>query len=367
MNTPPDVSDFSSAVKMPSWLCGAESAALVGHFLRHPPEDFRTFTCSCGIPGFWANYDLLTTADGKTRKFLAKLPGKRFWRRGLSWQTCFLGSTVSEFCPLPSEPPEESVQSMLRAWNRESALLIVKDIACNAPFLSPEANRLADRVADACRAAGFFIVEGMALAWVPIDFANEEEYLARLSSARRRDIRRKLRRRERLRIEIYATGDDYLRRPEVLAEIYAQYVEVFAQSDTHFDRLTVAYFQAVLADETLNGRVFLYFLGDLPIGFNLCFVYDGMLVDKTIGFRYPMARENNLYFVSWMENLAYARREGLRCYVAGWTDPEVKAALGAKFTLTRHAVYGKNPLFHFILRRIAGCFEADKQWLDSPR
>ncbi|MDR0577731.1 MAG: GNAT family N-acetyltransferase [Candidatus Accumulibacter sp.] len=362
---PADPSGSTVSSGAPRWLCGAEPDMLAEYFLRHPPEDFQTFACSSGMPGFRADYDLLTTADERTRAWFEKLPGKRFLRRWLRWRACFLGSAVSEFCPLPPAPPGELVRSLFAAWRRDSALLIVKDIAHGAPFLSGEANRLADRFVEACEASGFFVVEGMALAWVPIDFASEDEYLARLSSARRRDIRRKLRRRERLRVEIHATGDDWLTRPEVLAELYAQYLEVFTQSETHFDRLTPAYFQAVLADASLDGRVFLYSLDGRPIGFNLCFIHDGMLVDKTIGFRYPAARENNLYFVSWMENLAYARREGLRCYIAGWTDPAVKAALGARFTPTRHAVYARNPLLRRILRRIAGHFEPDKRWLDA--
>ena len=98
------------------------------------------------------------------------------------------------------------------------------------------------------------------------------------------------------------------------------------------------------------------------IGWNLCFEHGGMLVDKYMGLAYPEAREHNLYAVSWMENLDYARRQGLRYYVAGWTDPEVKAELGARFTFTRHAVYPRNRLLRWLMRHIAGRFEGDRAW-----
>ncbi|MCL2161572.1 MAG: GNAT family N-acetyltransferase [Betaproteobacteria bacterium] len=333
--------------------------------MRYPSGEFKPFVCATGMPGFWTTFDLLTTADERTLSLIGKIPGNRHLRRWLQWRSCFLGTPVSEYCLLPHGDAASLVQDMFQTWDRKTALLLVKDIPCNAPFLSGHANRLADRLVDVCKANGFFMVEGQALAWVPIDFADENAYLARLSSSRRRDIRRKLRSREELDVEIFATGDPRLSDPVLTVELYMQYLEVYTQSTIHFDLLPPDFFKAVLGDASLDGRLFLYFQGDRLIGHNLCFIHDGMLVDKYIGFHYPAARECNLYFVSWMENLAFARREGLRYYVAGWTDPAVKAALGARFTSTRHAVYVRNPLLRPLLRRIAGRFEPDRKWFDG--
>jgi hypothetical protein len=354
------------ASSAPRWLTSVEPDALVDYFMRYPQKEFEPFACTTGVPGFWTAFDLLTTADERALSVIGKIPGNRHLRRLLKWRTCFMGSNVSEFCPLPDGEAGALVQDMFQAWGRKSALLIVKDIPCNASFLSDHANRLADQLVAACKANGFFMVEGQALAWVPIDFADEDDYLSRLTKSRRRDIRRKLRSRQGgLDIEIVATGDPCLKDPALEVELYAQYLEVYIQSTIHFDLLSPEFFKTMLHDPSLNGRIFLYYLDDGLIGYNLCFIHDGMLVDKYIGFRYPMARECNLYFVSWMENLAYARREGLRYYIAGWTDPAVKAALGARFTPTRHAVYVRNPLLRPLLRGIAGHFEPDRQWF-SP-
>jgi hypothetical protein len=351
--------------RTPRWLTAAEPDALIDCFLRHPPVDFTPFTCATGMPGFWAKFDLLTTADERTLALVEKIPGSRLLRRWLQWRTCFMGSTVSEYCPLPDLEADVLVQGIFQAWDRKTALLLVKDIPNDAPFLSAEANRLADQLVDACKAHGFFMVEGQALAWVPIDFADEDAYLARLSANRRRDIRRKLRSRKTLRVDILATGDPRLADAVIANELYAQYLAVYRQSTIHFDLLSPDFFKALLRDSTLGGRVFLYYQEDQLIGYNLCFIHGDMLVDKYIGFRYPMARDCNLYFVSWMENLAFARREGLRYYIAGWTDPAVKAALGARFTPTRHAVYVRNPVLRPLLARITGRFETDKQWYDD--
>ena len=101
------------------------------------------------------------------------------------------------------------------------------------------------------------------------------------------------------------------------------------------------------------------------IGWNLCYEHTGKLIDKYVGFAYPQAREHNLYFVSWMHNLDHARRRGLTHYVAGWTDPEIKAYLGAQFTSTQHAVYVRSRLLRSIFRRIAGHFESDRSVQDT--
>ena len=101
------------------------------------------------------------------------------------------------------------------------------------------------------------------------------------------------------------------------------------------------------------------------IGYNLCFVENGMLIDKYVGFAYPQARDHNLYAVSWFRNLDYALAHGLHCYVAGWTDPEIKRQLGARFTLTRHAVYVRNPLLRRLMAPFKRFFEADHRWQES--
>lgn len=64
-------------------------------------------------------------------------------------------------------------------------------------------------------------------------------------------------------------------------------------------------------------------------------------------------------------NLEYALQHGLKHYIAGWTDPEVKASLGAKFTFTRHAVYIRSPLLRTLIRRFSNSFEGDRSKLDE--
>jgi hypothetical protein len=343
-----------------------EPDALLAAFMAQPPIGFMADRSPQGMPGFVAPFDLLTTADDALRRRVGGLPLYRHWSRLLRWRTRFAGSTVTEYAPLPAEvPPAELASGLKAAWGRDCKLLIVKDIAQDSPLLSDAENAYARAFVEACKAEGFVLLEGQALAWVPIDFASDDEYLAKLSYSRRKNIRRKLRSRAGLEIEVVRTGDVRFRDEVTLAAYYALFDNVYAQSEIHFDRLSLDYFRLLLQDVGSGGVVFVYRRAGKLIGWNLCYEHGGKLIDKYIGFAYPEAREHNLYFVSWMHNLGYARERGLTHYVAGWTDPEVKSFLGASMTFTRHAVYARNPVLRALLRKLGGHFESDRSWQEA--
>jgi hypothetical protein len=340
-----------------------EPECLVRHFVAHPPRGVSARIAEHGAPVFSMRFDLLTTVDATTLRRLERLPLFRLWRRWLQLQTCFVGTTVSEYVPAPLDvSAPDFAQRVLEAHGPHYQLVVIKDIPWRSPLIAPAANRYAESLVEACRNRDCAVLAGQALAYVPIDFASIDQYLQRLSAARRKDLRRKLRSRDALDVETITTGSGPLRDPQVLAELYSLYVNVYEQSETHFDLLTADFFAALLGDSAAGGVLFLYRRAGNLIGFNLCFVQGDMLVDKYIGFRYPQARDSHLYFISWFQNLEYALAHGLRFYVAGWTDPQVKRALGARFTWTRHAVYARNPLLRALLRRTRHRFESDLAW-----
>lgn len=344
------------------YLNQLEPDALVAKFAEHPPVDFRVLDAA-GTPGFAATFDLLTTADAPVRKRMLAAPGYRWWGRLLRWRTAFVGTTVSEYALFPRDANADTLPGDLRqAIGKRHRLSVVKDIPSVSPLLDDASNGWNRAFASACANEGFILLEGQALAYVPIDFADEDEYLARLSSGRRKDIRRKLRKREQVEVEVMHCGDARFATDALVDQFYALYENVYAQSEIHFDRLSRDFFAAVLRDAAMNGVIFVYRHEAAMIGWNICFVVDGKLIDKYVGFVYPAAREHNLYFTSWFHNLTWAREHGLTHYVAGWTDPEVKSYLGAKFTLTRHAIYLRNPLLRALARRLGRFFESDSQW-----
>jgi len=337
-----------------------EPIALVRAFAVHPPEGFRALDLCSGIPAFSASFDLLTTVDPWVRRLIDALPFATTWRRLLHARTCFVGTTVSEYALFPAEAtPEKVAQCIIDNVGADYPFVIIKDIPVDSVLVGEEAHAWSQRLAEACGALGFVTLEGQALAYVPIDFASVEEFLARRSHARRKNLRRKLRSASGLRFEEVLAGSS-LFTEEMMARLYELYINVYRQSEIHFDLLTENFFRALFLDPGSGGIVFLHYTGDALIGFNLCFRTNTMLIDKYIGFAYPQAHDHNLYTVSWFHNLEYALAHGLRYYVAGWTDPDVKRELGAEFTFTRHLVYVRNPFLRALLVRSKRLFESQR-------
>jgi predicted N-acyltransferase len=343
-----------------------EPANLVRHFQDHPPEGFSTLNPVDGAPAFSAPFDLLTTVEPALRRTIDRWPFARRWRRFLHANTCFIGTTVSEYALLSdAAAPERQVRDLLVAVAPRYPFLIIKDLPMEATLVGDAAFAFSRRLADLCREAGFVLVGGQALAYVPIDFASTDEFLATLSHTRRKNLRRKLRSASQLTVEEIPTGDTYFSNEARLSELYELYMNVYRQSEIHFDLLTPAFFRAVLQDRSTAGLVFTYRVDGALIAFNFCVRQGAMLIDKYVGFAYPQSRHYNLYAVSWFHNLEYALAHGLRYYVAGWTDPEIKRELGARFTFTEHAVYVRSLVLRTLLKPFKRLFETDHKWQDA--
>jgi uncharacterized protein len=339
-----------------------EPNELIDNFLTHPPQDFSAWLSEDGVPVFSAKFDLLTTADDNFKNKIEKLPFSKKWRHWLQPKTCFVGSTVSENALLTNDvDANELANNLKKAYAKQYPFMIIKDIPSASPLLSKKDNQYSTQFISALKEQGFIEVEGQALAWVPIDFKNLDEVLSRFSYSRRKNFRRKLRSREKLSIKVLHSGDESFFNDAVLDEYYQLYLNVYQQSEVHFDLLTKLFFTQLLQSKTINAHIVTYYDDDQLVGYNICFVVNNMLVDKYIGMVYPKARELNLYYVSWFFNLEYALQQGFSHYIAGWTDPEVKASLGASFTLSKHLVYIRNPLLRVILRKFIGHFESDKE------
>ncbi|MBS0608401.1 MAG: GNAT family N-acetyltransferase, partial [Proteobacteria bacterium] len=266
-----------------------EPDGLLRQFTAHPPEGFAPLQ-DWPAPAFTAPFDLLTTADDAFKARLLSLPGGPWLARRLRLKTDFVGTTVSEYAPLP-RMAAPALAAALRAHAGRRMLTIVKDLPQDSPLLPAEDNAHARQLADTLAARGFILLEGQALAYVPMDFASIDEYLARLSKNRRSDLRRKLKSRARLHIATIPTGAAFADEGLVDA-YYALFEAVYEQSEIHFDKLTRGFFAALLRDDGNGGIVFEYrdAASGALLGWNLCFAQGGHLIDKYIGLSYPAAR-----------------------------------------------------------------------------
>ena len=87
--------------------------------------------------------------------------------------------------------------------------------------------------------------------------------------------------------------------------------------------------------------------------FNLCFVYNDLLIDKFIGFDYDIARQYSLYFVSWCFNIEWCLKNSIRYYQVGQTDYESKLKLGGTLIPLYAYFKHKNLFFNLIIKLLA--------------
>jgi len=349
-----------------------EAQTLVDAFLRYPPEDFKIKKIKFNkdeVYGFFADLDLFTTVDEKLKTFIDKLrlfkPFNFIIKKFLTPNTLFIGTTVSEYSLFPGQMDIKEFKDNLLSEFQESRrqFLVVKDLPVESPLLSNHENMFSKEIISHLEKSGFIILTGQALAYLPIDFASMEEYLKKFSSNRRNNFRRKMKSGIGLNLQEFNTGDAYFT-DEVTEVMYNLYINVYNNSDIHFDKLTFSFFKYVL-QKTNDGKVFVYSSNSKIIGFNICYLTNDYLVDKYRGYLYPEAKDFKLFFNQFFDGIKYCLDNELKTYIMGWTAPTVKAYLGCRFTYTYHAVYIRNPIIRFVLTKLKSYFEGDRKLIEG--
>lgn len=176
------------------------------------------------------------------------------------------------------------------------------------------------------------------LPWVPggklpITFNSVEDYLARLSSAARKDLRRKMRASPEVRVTRSRDISPYLDR---ICRLYLATVERVPTALGVHNRL----FFENICERVPGAEYTLYFVKDELVAFNLLVARKEMLVDKYFCMDHAVGRKHNLYFLSWLENIRYCVEQKIPLYHAGQGAQKTKEHLGAtsvpSFLLLKH-------------------------------
>jgi predicted N-acyltransferase len=313
---------FPGALEGYDYLSAVEAAGLAGFDWRYVlvEEGGRVLACA---PGFFTDYSLDTTLTDLGRRLVAAT--RKLAPRAFTVRMACLGSPCTEdvglgFAPeVPAARRTELLEVLLRGFEDAAAgagcwLLAVKD--------APEADRAI--WAQAARRAGYQPTSGMPTAELPIAFKDLDGYLASLSGATRKDMRRKLKALDELRIEV--VQDLAGLEPRVL-ELYRQTRE---RSDLQFEDLTAAYFTGVLARMGERALCVLYWAGGDLIGFNLLLQDGATLLDKFFCMESDRGPAFNLYFVSWFTNVRLCLERGLSRYQSGQAAYDNKLRLGSR-------------------------------------
>ena len=277
-------------------------------------------------PIFRLTYRLDTPLQGRWR-FLGEWLNRHLPRL-VNLPVMGLGSPLADRCHLGFAADLAASQRTM-AMRALIAGLDAHAVALEVPILAVK--DLADRdlaAADpALKEARFTRVPSLPVATLDLPFASEEDYLATLSSATRKDMRRKLKTADLVRAEMRTSIAG------IESEILSLYDETRSQSGVDygdFEKLPPDYFRGVMQSLGDRAVLMLYWRGEKLLGFNLLFVEKERVIDKFIGMHYPQAREHNLYVLSWMTNVRFCLERGIRCLQTGQTAYASKVRFGSR-------------------------------------
>ena len=333
---------FGGALEAYDYLQAVEEAGLPGFEHRYAiaEEGGRILAVA---PGFFTDYRLETTLGALGRRIVGVT--RRLAPRAFTVRMACLGSPCTEDVRLgfanglrPERRPA-ILRSLLSAFEAAATdagcwLLAVKD--------APEADRAIWRAATV--GSGYQRAPGMPTAVLPLDgFADMDGYLASLSRATRKDMRRKLKAAGALRIEVVHELGGLEHR---VLELYRQ---TRARSDLQFEDLTAAYFSGVLA--RMGGRALcvLYWLGEELVACNLLLQDGATLLDKFFCMETARGPALNLYFVSWFTNVRLCLERGLHVYQSGQAAYGNKLRLGSRLAGADLYFRHRRPLVNLVL------------------
>jgi hypothetical protein len=312
---------FADRLEGFDYLAAVEAAGLPGFGWRYVVAEAGGEAVAAA-PGFFTDYSLDTTLTEGGRRLVAV--ARRLAPRAFTVRLAALGSPCTEdvglgFAPgiAPDRKPD-LLRALLTAFEDAAAeegcgLLAIKD--------APAADR---ELWAALGSPSYQLAPGMPVAELDIDFSDLEGYFARLSAATRKDLRRKLKALDAVRIEV--RGD--------LAGLEARVLELYqqtrARSNLQFEELTAAYFTGVLAAMADRALCVLYFAGDDLIGCNLLLQDREVLLDKFFCMESQRGPAHNLYFVSWITNVRLCLERGLSRYQSGQAGYATKLRLGSR-------------------------------------
>ncbi len=169
-------------------------------------------------------------------------------------------------------------------------------------------------------------------------------YLKTLTSAKRNNLKRKLKR-SRAMGELESSVIQHPEEP-VLTEFYDLFWQTYQNSKTKFERLTPDFFR-LIARQTVSYFILLRVpeTGKLIAGM-LCFRVGSRVINKFIGIDYAFAKDWYLYFRLWETAMEWATMGGASELQSGQTGYSAKLDLGHRLVpLTNYCMH-RNPFLH---------------------
>lgn len=298
-------------------------------------------------PFFLLRQDLLQGAGPRVQAWVGRarrcLPGL------LTMRTLMLGCAAGEGHLDPADPERGTVAArqlhrVLVRWARKQrvSMVVLKEFpASYRAILAPFRNN------------GYTRVPSMPGVRIAIGFDSFERYLASLSKATRKDLRRKFRDTEDAGITMQVLTDI----TPIVEELYPLYLQVFERSSLRFEKLTPGYLR--LLGERMPDRVrfFVWRRSGRAIAFSVCMIQNDEIHDEYMGLDYAVALDLHLYFHTLRDVMQWAMENGFRWYCSTALGYEPKRRLNATLAPLDLYVAHTWPGVNGILRRVLPLLE----------
>lgn len=172
---------------------------------------------------------------------------------------------------------------------------------------------------------GFTRIPSMPMTRLCIDYASFDDYMrSALNSATRKKLRKKFEAAARAApLEMSVVNDV----TPVIAQIYPLYLQVYARSKLHFERLTEQYFCDLgrwMGDKV---RFFLWRQSERIVAFATCIVHGDAIYAEYIGLDYDVALDLHLYHYVFRDLVIWAIANGYKCFRSGGLNYDPKLHL----------------------------------------
>jgi len=183
---------------------------------------------------------------------------------------------------------------------------------------------------------------------LPLRGSRKDDYYAALTSSRRHNLKKKLKRSA-------ATFDpvvETVRNPDraTLDELYALFEQTRSRAKTNFEDLDQRFFEKIAAEDVSWFVILRERETRRAVAFKLCFAVGDVVINKYIGMDYSCPREWFLYFRLTDATIDWALSRGAKFIQSGQTGYSAKIGQGHDlYPLTNYFKH-RNPAFHSIAK-----------------
>lgn len=195
-------------------------------------------------------------------------------------------------------------------------LIVFKDFSENA-----------DSMSEFMRSKSYYKVYNFPGTCINLEVNSFDDYLSKMKSKRRQNIRYKIRRNEEDANIAYHVVDDYI---GILDELYALYEKTYKKALVKFEKLNKDFFINLKKNLGDNVKVITAVLNGQIIGFALFICSGSYCTNLRVGLDYNHSNKYFVYYMLHYKNIEFAIQNGYHKLYLGQTSYSAKLEMGAE-------------------------------------